>query len=131
MTIGELLDAIKDLVKRLIDSIPIKETAEKVWDVTSSVPGDMRSGFTEIINGEQWGWIFAFVFCVVALVILWKSMANVVDIVVKALIIVAHIVLVLAVLVCLLKGRIDIAVILALVVIVMLVKNHFYPKSPS
>ena len=128
MTIGELLDELKDLVKRLLDSIPIKETLGTVWDAIASIPKRLSSGFTEIISGEQWGWIFAFIFCVVALVIVWNSMSNVVDIVIKGLIIVAHLVLGVAMLVCLLKGRIDIAIILMLIVIVLLVKKHFYPN---
>ena len=131
MTVGELLASFKEWAKELIDSLPIKEYVEKAIKEVMTWPGKMADSFTEIITEKQWGWLFSFVFWVVVVVILWKALANIMDMLTDILLFVACGVLGLAFLVCVVQGRFDIAMILILLIVIALVKRFFFPPPPS
>lgn len=137
MTIGEIIDEIVTGIAGWFDGLAIKPKIDEIIESNEiiktiiGIPGKMAHSFTEIFSGKQWGWIFAFVFCVVAAVILWKSLAGVMEVLVKTLLMVACVVLVAAVVSCVLIERIDVAILIVLLLIVLLVLKHFYPKPPE
>ena len=131
MTVGELLASFKEWAKELIDSLLIKEYVDKAIKEVMAMPGKMADGFTEIITEKQWGWLFSFVFWVVVVVILWKGLAKVMDMLTDILLLIALGVLGVAFLWCVVQGRFDIAMILLLLMVIALVKRYFFPPPPS
>lgn len=124
MTVGKLIDEFFAFLKEL----PIKEYLGEGFDIIKKIPENMQNNFTEIISADEWGWIFTVVFWILVAVVAWKSLEPVGNFVAESLIYVAFGILFLAFLFCIYKGKIDIAVILLLLFIVMFVWKFFFKK---
>ena len=124
MTVGKLIDEFFAFLKEL----PIKEYLGKCFNIVKKIPENMKNNFTEIISADAWGWLFTVLFWILVAVFVWKSLEPVGNFVTESLIYVAFGILGLVFLFCIYKGKIDIAVILLLLIVVMLVWKFFFPK---
>lgn len=136
MTIGQtidmIIDSIENAVNKLLEILSIEELLDN--DIVGTIvklPGKMARSFTELFSTDYWGWIFAVVFCVVSLILLWKSMTDVMSVLTKALLCVVIVVLVASIIWCILNGSLDIAILMVMLLIVMHVMKHFFPKPPE
>lgn len=137
MTIGEIIDSFVAWITEGINNLPNKEKIDEIIESSEiiktiiEIPEKMADSFTELFSGKQWGWILAFVFCAVSAVILWRSLADVMNFLGKVLLILVGGLLLFAIAFCILIERLDVAVLILLFFIVMTIMRHFYPKPPE